>query len=70
MGCCQSNEKPESYDLMIDADEQNNLLQVNPCLGDINDPEELTWFSVNYSFQSILVLPDYSQDQSLASWKF
>ncbi len=70
MGCCQSAEKLESYDLNVHDDDKNTLNHLTPCLGDKNDPDELTWASMNYSFQSVLILPDQSNDMSLASWKF
>jgi hypothetical protein len=70
MGCCQMAGKFESFDLNMHDDERKNSLQLKPCPGDKNDPEELTWASMNYSFQSDLQLPDQSNDMSLASWKF
>lgn len=71
MGCCQLHEKTDAHDLTsVTVMPITKLIQLNPCLGDKIEINTVTHVSFSESNSSLAILPDYSNDISIASWKF
>lgn len=70
MGCCKSNELDYKELLSHKLTLNPQIKQLVQCQGDQEEPNTTFIKTNTESFISALILPEYSNDCSIASWKF